>query len=593
MAETATETTGTYSTRKANRRALRPRESQAPDAERICKRAAMLLHKRKNVDNLQQELADFIIPRKAVITEHRHEGEELTERVWDSTPIRANELLAARIQGALTSPSVRWYSLKTRDKRINELFAVREWLNDVEERLYLALRQSNFNQELGEVYLDLGAFGIGAVLIEENPKEVPGFNGFLLVAMAPGTYAVAESATGSVTTLYRFTKMTVAQCAEKFSLDALPESWRELYEKEPDTEKDLIHAIEPRRVDNPKRKDALHMPWSSTWVARQEKQILDESGYHEFPAIVPRWSKTTGEVYGRGPGHTALPDIRTLNRCVELGLQAASKAIDPPGLVSSDATIVELDQRPGQQNTVEGNPRDAWTPMESGAKFDVGQILSNELRASIRNTFYWDQLQLDSSRQMTLGEVQRRLEIMQQFLAPVLARLESEGLAPLLNRCFNLMWRAGALPPPPPELKGQELDIEYEGPLARSQKVTRLAGFQEFSGLIEPMIARNPAAADNLNDDVTFRDLAEVAGLPANYLRNEKERDGIRQQRAQKEQVNQQIALAQQAAGIGKDLAPAMAGMKDLPQGGAPGGEGAPDIEALLAQLTGGQGGPA
>jgi hypothetical protein len=595
MADTATETTGTYSTRKAARRALRPRESQAPDADRICRRAEALLRKRKNVDNLQQELADFIIPRKAVITEHRLEGEELTERVWKSTPIRANELLAARIQGALTSPSVRWFSLKTRDNKINELFAVREWLNEVEERMYLAIRQSNFNQEMGEVYLDLGAFGIGAMLIEENPKEVPGFNGFLDVALAPGTYAIAESATGSVNTLYRFTKMTVAQCEEKFGLDALPEDWRELAQKEPDAEKDLIHAIEPRRVDNPKRKDMLHAPWSSTWVARAEKQILGESGYHEFPAIVPRWGKTSGEVYGRGPGHTALPDIRTLNRTVELGLQAASKALDPPGLVSSDATIVELDQRPGQQNTVEGDPHNAWVPMESGAKFDVGQILTQTLENDIRNTFYWDQLQLDNSRQMTLGEVQRRLEIMQQFLAPVLARLESEGLAPMLNRKFNIMWRAGSFPPPPPELKGQELDIEYEGPLARSQKVTRLAGFQEFTALTEPMLARNPAAADNLDDDGVYRDLAEVAGLPASYLRNEKERDGLRQKRQQKEEVQQKIALAQQAAGIGKDLAPAMGAMgKAGPQGGGGGiPEGAPDIEALLAQITQGQGAPA
>ncbi len=589
MADTATETTGTYSTRKAARRAMRPRESTAPDAERICKRAAALLQKRVNVDNLQQELADYIIPRKAVITERREEGEELTERVWDATPIRANELLAARMQGALTSPSVRWFSLKTRDEEINSLYAVRQWLNKVEEILYLALRQSNFNQEIGEVYLDLGAFGIGAMLIEENPKEVPGFNGFLDVALAPGTYAIAESATGEVSTLYRFVKMTVAQCAEQFTLDALPMEWRELATEKPDAEKELIHAIEPRKVQNPKRKDALHRPWSSVWVARQEKAILDESGYHEFPAIVPRWSKTTGEVYGRGPGHTALPDIRTLNRAVELGLQAASKALDPPGLVSSDAGLVELDQRPGMQNTVDGEPSKVWTPLESGAKFDVGQILTDKLRAAIQNTFYWDQLQLSSDRQMTLGEVQRRLEIMQQFLAPVLSRLQSEGLAPMLNRKFNLMWRAGALPQPPPELRGQELDIEYEGPLARSQKVTRLAGFQEFTAITEPMVARNPAVADNLNDDKTYRDLAEVAGLPADYLRDEKERDQTRAERAEQQQMQQKLAVAKEASEMGRNLAPVM---KNAPPGAGPGGEGGPDIEALLAQLTGGEGGP-
>ena len=569
---------------------LRPRESDAPNPERICKRAAVLLAKRVNVDTLQQELADYIIPRKAVITEQRAEGEELTERVWRSVPIRANELLAARIQGALTSPSVRWYSLKTRDETLNEYYAVREWLGQVEDRLYLALRQSNFNQEIGEVYLDLGAFGIGAMLVEEYPKEVPGFNGFLFIALAPGTYAIAESAAGEVNTLYRFITMTVVQCAEKFGLDALPTEWRELVVKEPDTEKELIHAIEPRRVQNPRRKDMLHTPWSSVWVSQQDKTVLLESGYHEFPAIVPRWAKTTGEVYGRGPGHTALADIRTLNHATYLNLQAAAKAIDPPGLTSSDAGIVELNMRPGSQNTVEGNPKDAWVPLESGARFDVSQILTDQLTADIQNTFYWDQLQLASDRAMTLGEVQRRLEIMQQFLAPVLSRLESEGLAPLLNRAFALMNRARSFPPLPEELQhGVNLDIEYEGPLARSQKATRLAGFEEFERLTGPMGQRNPAVLDNLDDDFSYRDLGDVAGLPTKYFRNETDRDKLRAARAQRAAAQSSLDRAGQVAeSVGK-VAPLLGAMKNG-NGAAPGGESPPDIGAMLQQAM--QGGP-
>lgn len=583
------EATGTYSTRKASKRAQRPRESEEPNASFIVKRAERLVSKRENVDTLQQELADYIIPRKSVITRKKNEGQELTEHTWRSTPIRANELLAARMQGALTSPAVRWYSLKTRNKQTNDIFSVREWLNEVEERMYLAIGQSNFNQEMGEVYLDLGAFGIGAMLIEENPKEVPGFNGLLHTALAPGTYAVAESATGVVNTLYRFPKMTVEQCREKFGEDVLPDAWKTLLKENPDSEKEIIHAIYPRKVDNPKRKDVLHLPWGECWVAKEEKAILKESGYNEFPAIVPRWAKTSGEVYGRGPGHTALPDIRVLNRSTELGLSALSKALDPPGLMSSDANLAELDMRPGSMNTVDGDPGKAWVPLESGAKFDVGQVYDRSLITDILNTFYWDQLQLESNREMTFGEVQRRLELMQQFLAPVLSRLQSEGLAPYLNRVFGLMFRAGAFPEVPAELKGQELDIEYEGPLARSQKATRLAGFQEFTNLTAPMVERNPQVADNLDDDSTYRDLAEISGLPADYLRDEKARDQVRGQRQQKQQVEQQLALAGQAAEAGGKMAPLMKAAQGMPQQ-QQGGEGQPDIAALIAQLTQGTG---
>jgi hypothetical protein len=859
MADATTRGTGRYR--------LRPRESEAPDAEQILRRWQTLRSRRANVDEVQQELADYIIPRKAVITEHhggaavgRVEGEELTEHVWDSTAIRANELLAARIQGALTSPSIRWFSLKTRDARMNEQYAVRRWLNDVEDRMYLALRQSNFNAEMGEVYLDLGALGTGAMLIESEETD-EGNRGFWFRALAPGTYCIAEDSRGRVDTLFRILKMTLRQCAQQFSVDALPAAWREQLDREPDAEREVLHAIQSRRVDNPRRKDVLHFPVASVYLAISEKVILEEGGYKEFPGVVPRWSKTSGEVYGRGPGHTALPDIRTLNKAVELTLSSAAKALDPPGLVSSDATIAELDLRPGSMNTVEGDPRLAWAPLESGAKFDVSKLLEGDLRESIRNTFYWDQLQLQSQRVMTacvplysealtpqgwkrydelyvggtimayslernrcewttidhlyvheaaptylycrqsyrvvatadhkwvvrsaatsvqpvgpwmlrsfddlpgfycdllqsapmedgkglehplapwdllrreslvgqvmamssrerqtfimgvlagegsfhhqrghthgfiymyqnigyvldafrlacqlegiatseylpyagrptpkdgwprsqarritlmsaphraiipdwIGrraptrrgylrrydagvqpvwcpstplktwvmrqgttititgntEVQSRLEIMQQFLAPTLARLESEALTPLLNRCFSIMHRQGELPPPPEELaRGANLDVEYEGPLARSQKVTRLAGMDEFIRITAPVAQQQPAVVDNLDTDRAFRDLAEVAGLPADYLRDEDDVATMRQQRAQQQQLAKQMEVAMGASEMGRNLAPVMEAAQGIPpdqMAGAAGGGGNP-LEMLQGMMSG------
>jgi hypothetical protein len=593
MADATTRGTGRYR--------LRPRESEAPDAEQILRRWQTLRSRRANVDEVQQELADYIIPRKAVITEHhggsavgRVEGEELTEHVWDSTAIRANELLAARIQGALTSPSIRWFSLKTRDARMNEQYAVRRWLNDVEDRMYLALRQSNFNAEMGEVYLDLGALGTGAMLIESEETD-EGNRGFWFRALAPGTYCIAEDSRGRVDTLFRIIKMTLRQCAQQFSVDALPQAWREQLDREPDAEREVLHAIQSRRVDNPKRKDVLHFPVASVFLAVSEKVILEEGGYKEFPGVVPRWSKTSGEVYGRGPGHTALPDIRTLNKAVELTLSSAAKALDPPGLVSSDATIAELDLRPGSMNTVEGDPRLAWAPLESGAKFDVSKLLEGDLREAIRNTFYWDQLQLQSQRVMTATEVQSRLEIMQQFLAPTLARLESEALTPLLNRCFSIMHRQGELPPPPEELRrGANLDVEYEGPLARSQKVTRLAGMDEFIRVTAPVAQQQPAVVDNLDTDRAFRDLAEVAGLPADYLRDEDDVATMRQQRAQQQQLAKQMEVAMGASEMGRNLAPVMEAAQGIPpdqMAGAAGGGG--DPMAMLQQMMSGQNGAA
>ena len=151
--------------------------------------------------------------------------------------------------------------------------------------------------------------------------------------------------------------------------NTLPDPIRSALPDRPDKEFEIVHAVYPRRVGNPKRKDAQHMKWASCYVFRSTKTILSEGGYEEFPYLVPRWDKESEGIYGYGPGHIALPDIRTLSRAIELGLSAASKALDPPGLVNSDAVFGELDLRPAAQTPVDGDPRRGV-----GAARERGQI---------------------------------------------------------------------------------------------------------------------------------------------------------------------------------------------------------------------------
>lgn len=60
--------------------------------------------------------------------------------------------------------------------------------------------------------------------------------------------------------------------------------------------------------------------------------MISESGFQEFPYIVPRFLKATGETMGRSPAMTALPDVKMLNLMSKTIIQAAQKQIDPPFL---------------------------------------------------------------------------------------------------------------------------------------------------------------------------------------------------------------------------------------------------------------------
>ena len=54
-----------------------------------------------------QEIADYVLPRKANVTKTRAKGDKRTELIYDATAIHALELLAASLHGMLTNPSTR------------------------------------------------------------------------------------------------------------------------------------------------------------------------------------------------------------------------------------------------------------------------------------------------------------------------------------------------------------------------------------------------------------------------------------------------------------------------------------------------------
>ena len=83
--------------------------------EYIRKRLDKLEADRGTWESHWQEILDYVMPRKAEITFLRSRGEKRTEVLFDSTAITANNLLAASLQGTLTSPSLPWFSLKLRD----------------------------------------------------------------------------------------------------------------------------------------------------------------------------------------------------------------------------------------------------------------------------------------------------------------------------------------------------------------------------------------------------------------------------------------------------------------------------------------------
>lgn len=509
--------------------------------EYIKKRVDALASDRGTWEVNWQEILDYVMPRKADVVTLRTKGEKRTEVLFDSTAITANNLLAASLQGTLTSPSLAWFSIKLRDEELNENRAVQLWLEDTAKRMYDTFNETNFNTEVHEMYLDLCSIGTAAIFVEEGNN---GFDtdGIHFNTLHIAEYYIQENINGKVDTLYRKYKLTARQAVQEFGEKNVGEKILTAAKEKPDQKFNFIHAVEP--TEDYKRatgKTSTKLPFHSCHVCEEDKMVVRTGGYNEFPYLVPRWSKATGEIFGRSPSYNALPDIKTLNKAVEIGLKAWAKAIDPPLLVQDDGVIGRVRTTPAGITVVRNDG--AIKPLQIGSNWQITDLKENQLRTAIRQAYYSDQLQLQEGPQMTATEVQVRYELMQRLLGPTLGRFQSEFLNPLIERVFGIMYRAGALSREPDIVRGSKIDVEYVGPLARSQRMEEAVSIERLYQLAMNVSQVDPAIMDNINHDEAIRLRGKLLGVPKTVLRGKDEVEEMRNARAEQQQM---AAMAQE-----------------------------------------------
>ena len=517
-------------------------------SKNILKRFDRLSAQRQNWETHWQEVADYMMPRKADVTKLRSKGDKRTELIFDSSPLQAVELLAASLHGMLTNPSTPWFSLRFKDEMAEEDEA-KEWLESATETMYAAFNRSNFQQEIFELYHDLITFGTAAMYIEEDNEDILKFS-----TRHINEVYIAENDKGRIDTVYRRFKISARAAIQQFG-SAVSNKVDTVNAKDPYEEIEIIHAVYPRTDFNPNKKDKSNMPFESVYIEYVSGDELSVSGFREFPFVVPRYLKASHEIYGRSPAMTALPDVKMLNEMSKTTIKSAQKQVDPPLLVPDDGFILPVRTVPGGLNFYRSGTRDRIEALNIGANTPLGLNMEEQRRNSIRNAFYVNQLMMQQGPQMTATEVIQRNEEKMRLLGPVLGRLQSELLKPLIDRTFNIILRKNLFAPIPEFLAGQDVEIEYVSPLAKAQKSTEL---QSIMRAIEIMGSLSNVAPvfDHINMDKLVRHLADIVGVPQKILKPQNQLNAERQQAEQQQEQMQQMQQLQQVAEAGGKIAP-------------------------------------
>ncbi|ASV43695.1 hypothetical protein [Vibrio phage JSF9] len=236
----------------------------------------------------------------------------------------------------------------------------------------------------------------------------------------------------------------------------------------------------------------------------------------------------------------------TANRYVELVLRSSEKVIDPAIMVTERGLISDIDL--GASGLTVVRDMESMKPFESRARFDVSSIQLTDLRSAVRRIYYVDQLQMKDSPAMTATEVQVRYELMQRLLGPTLGRLENDFLSPMIQRTFNIRFRAGKFGELPNKLleSGKAaMDIVYTGPLSRAQKIDQAASIERWAGSTAQLAEINPEVLDIPDWDEMVRMLGSLLGAPQTLMRPKAKVTSIRKNRSQTQQKAEQAAIAE------------------------------------------------
>ena len=281
-------------------------------ADKVLQRHAELVHQRATWESLWEDIAKYVMPRKAsMFTQTTSPTTEDEAQLFDATAVRANMILANGQLSWMTPLESRWFSLEP-PKAMESEDEIEQWFKRCTEVMQAELSRSNFYTEIHELYLDRGAFGTAAILVEAGKNNSLNFTKLDL-----GSFAISEDDEGYVDTLSREYEMTARQAALKFGVENLTDSMKKELEKPNSNRKfSCVHLIAPRgpgEIEQGKR-DGANKPYASVYVDKASKHVFLSSGFDEQPFFVTRYLKwKNSECYGYSPSWTALPECKQLN----------------------------------------------------------------------------------------------------------------------------------------------------------------------------------------------------------------------------------------------------------------------------------------
>jgi Asp-tRNA(Asn)/Glu-tRNA(Gln) amidotransferase C subunit len=239
--------------------------------------------------------------------------------------------------------------------------------------------------------------------------------------------------------------------------------------------------------------------------------------------------------------------------------QAIEKMVNPPMTGPSVLKNQKASILPGDITYVDvGSNSGGFRPAhEVNVRIAELEQKQQQLRDRIQQVFYANlflMLANDQRSQITATEINERKEEKLLALGPVLEQLNQDLLDPLIDIAFDIMDRQGLFPPPPEEINGIELKVEYVSVMALAQKLIAIGAHDRFMSYIGQVAQFSPDVMDKVDLDQSIDIYGEITSVSPGVVRSDEDVQSIRDQRAQSQAKQAQVEQMNQVANTAKQL---------------------------------------
>ncbi len=447
-----------------------------PYLDSLVRRYKRACDRKKLNDPIIDQCYEFALPLRERPYASKEDGQPDLERLFDSTAPTSLQDLASQMLDDTWPTNALPFELKSGTEiPENAQEQLDRLLSPVAKDIIQTVNNSGFRNECHEALMDWG-IGTGCLIIDEGDAIDP-----IRVRALPLAEVYFDTGPyDTIDALFRPRKIRHCDFAILWPDGNYTEDHRRMAREKP---LDTCEVVESACRDwTSKGTEKWHL---CVFIPKENHKIKswEATGDGSKPFIDFSFTRVPGEVLGRGPVMTALPDIKTLNLTKQFVLENADLHIsgvwqaEDDGVLNLDTIRIEprtiIPKAPGSKGLERLDMK--------GSGFDVSQLIIEELQQSIRKTMFSQDLGPTTKTPMSATEVLERTADRARRLAGPYNRLINELLFQVIRRVAYIRVKQGAFKLP--AIDGRIIKIRPLAPITRAQaqdEVLRHVRFMEI-----------------------------------------------------------------------------------------------------------------